>query len=132
MGSLVVDTHVLLWHFLNPSELSPNASRALRQADVAGNILISTISIVEIRYLVEKGKFTSFALDTILETIDDPTTALTLVSVDRDIAAAIHKIPRSVVPDMPDRIIAATAVHLGLPLVTCDEKIQASGIATVW
>jgi predicted nucleic acid-binding protein len=33
---------------------------------------------------------------------------------------------------MPDRIIAATALHLGLPLVTRDLRIQASGIPTIW
>jgi predicted nucleic acid-binding protein len=33
---------------------------------------------------------------------------------------------------MPDRIIAATALHLGLPLVTRDARIVASGINTVW
>jgi len=33
---------------------------------------------------------------------------------------------------MPDRIIAATALHLGLPLVTRDQRIAAAGIKTVW
>jgi predicted nucleic acid-binding protein len=36
------------------------------------------------------------------------------------------------VPDMPDRIIAATAMHLGLPLVMGDRKVQASVIVTIW
>ena len=40
--------------------------------------------------------------------------------------------PRDVVPDMPDRIIAATAVHLGLPLITRDERIRSAGIKTIW
>ncbi|PJB74400.1 MAG: PIN domain nuclease, partial [Armatimonadetes bacterium CG_4_9_14_3_um_filter_58_7] len=35
-------------------------------------------------------------------------------------------------PDMPDRIIAATALHLGLSLVTRDSKIQGCGIPTIW
>jgi predicted nucleic acid-binding protein len=33
---------------------------------------------------------------------------------------------------MPDRIIAATALHLGVPLVSRDRKIQASSIHTIW
>ncbi len=33
---------------------------------------------------------------------------------------------------MPDRIIAATALHLGLPLVTRDHRIRASSVTTIW
>ena len=33
---------------------------------------------------------------------------------------------------MPDRIIAATALHLGLPLITRDQRIQSAGIKTIW
>jgi PIN domain nuclease of toxin-antitoxin system len=33
---------------------------------------------------------------------------------------------------MPDRIIAATANHLNLPLVTRDRKIRSSKVKTVW
>lgn len=36
------------------------------------------------------------------------------------------------VPDMPDRMIAATALQLGFPLVTTDSAIRASGIPTIW
>jgi predicted nucleic acid-binding protein len=45
---------------------------------------------------------------------------------------AMAQIPRDVVPDLPDRMIAATAVHLGLPLVTADHRIRAASLATVW
>ena len=37
----------------------------------------------------------------------------------------MSQIPRDVVPDMPDRIIAATALSNSLPLVTRDLKIRA-------
>jgi PIN domain nuclease of toxin-antitoxin system len=33
---------------------------------------------------------------------------------------------------MPDRIIAATALHLSVPLITRDRKIHASSIETIW
>ncbi|HEY9853569.1 MAG TPA: hypothetical protein V6D28_29135 [Leptolyngbyaceae cyanobacterium] len=42
------------------------------------------------------------------------------------------QIPRDIVPDKPDRIITATAFHLNLPLVSCDAKIQAANIQTIW
>lgn len=34
---------------------------------------------------------------------------------------------------IPDRILAATVLALGVPLVTCDEKIRAfDAIETIW
>ena len=40
-----------------------------------------------------------------------------------DIALALASIPPEAVPDLPDRVIAATALALRLPLVTCDSQI---------
>jgi len=48
------------------------------------------------------------------------------------VAEALGTIPGKLVPDMPDRIIAATALHLGVPLVTCDRRLQSGGIRVIW
>ena len=37
-----------------------------------------------------------------------------------------------VVPEMPDWIIAATALALGLPLVTRDLRIRSTSVPTIW
>ena len=52
--------------------------------------------------------------------------------LDLGVADSIRGIPRDLVPDMPDRIIAATALHLNLPLVTRDQRIRSAGIGTIW
>jgi len=36
------------------------------------------------------------------------------------------------VPDMPDRIVAATAVYYSVPVISRDGKIRASNVQTVW
>ena len=36
------------------------------------------------------------------------------------------------IPERPDRLIAATAVHFGCPLITRDPEIEADGLTTVW
>ena len=67
------------------------------------------------------------------DALDDSTTAFRLIEVSREIADEVENIPRSTIPDMPDQIIAATALHLNLPLVTKDHKIQAvTSIQTIW
>jgi len=49
------------------------------------------------------------------------------------VASSLAKIPRLTVPELPDRIIAATALYLNLPLVTKDYKIRSlSVIQTIW
>jgi predicted nucleic acid-binding protein len=56
-----------------------------------------------------------------------------MIELTRDIAETLSKISRSVVADMPDRIIAATALHLGLPLITSDSGIRKlKNIKTIW
>jgi predicted nucleic acid-binding protein len=44
----------------------------------------------------------------------------------------LDTLPREAVPDMPDRIIAATALHLHVPLISRDRHIQMAGITTIW
>ena len=55
-----------------------------------------------------------------------------VVPVDEDIAFAIQQIPRDAVPDMPDRLIAASSLVLGVPLVTSDGKILSALSTTIW
>lgn len=88
--------------------------------------------MVEVLYLVEKSKLPSVALERLKSILADSDSGFVIVPLDFDVAQAMTEIPRDIVPDMPDRIIAATARHLGLPLVTCDTKIQAADIETVW
>ncbi|HDQ72545.1 MAG TPA: hypothetical protein ENN19_10675 [Chloroflexi bacterium] len=40
-----------------------------------------------------------------------------------DISLKVKEIPRQQVPDLPDRIIAATALYLDVPLITRDRMM---------
>jgi PIN domain nuclease of toxin-antitoxin system len=93
---------------------------------------VSAISVVETIYLIESGRIPLEALQRLEAGLSDPSSGLLIAPVDSEVAEAVHRIPRDVVPDMPDRIIAATALHLGLPLVTRDQRIQSVGIRTIW
>jgi PIN domain nuclease of toxin-antitoxin system len=132
-SAVVADTHTLIWSLFEPSRLSVAAKTALTDAEAAGApIYVSSVSIVELRYLVEKGKFTEADYDAMLKVLRDPATAPTVAPLDTENADTLKQIARTDVPDMPDRIIAATALYLGVPLVTRDSQIQASGIPTIW
>ena len=60
------------------------------------------------------------------------TSGLILTDLTPEVTNAVADVPRSQVPDMPDRIIAATALYLGLPLLSRDSAIQLSEVKTIW
>jgi PIN domain nuclease of toxin-antitoxin system len=136
MLGVVLDTHALVWLLANSPRLSENAAGAIETATTAGKaVVVASISIVEIIYLVEKGRLPPDAYERLGEALRDASSPLVVAALDSGVANAITRIPRDLVPDMPDRVIAATALHLGLSLITRDGKIRAAevpGLTTVW
>lgn len=131
--SAVLDTHTVLWYLENSKELSTIARATIEEAiRDARDIRVSAISIIETVYLVERRRLPQTALERLRSALGDPNSGLLIAPVNAGVADAIPNIPRDVVPDMPDRIIAATALHLDLPLVTRDRRLQAAGLKTIW
>lgn len=99
-----------------------------------GNQLaLSAITMVEIVYLVEKGrvpKETYALISSHLQTA--PVSSFEEIPVDMSVTLALETINRQQVPDMPDRIIAATAKKLAVPLISRDGRIQLSDVETLW
>ena len=129
----VADTHALIWYLYNDPQLSTAAGSFMDAADAAGDqVALASISLVEVLYLGEKGRVHPQALERILVELRTPEARLVEVPLDYVIVEAMRGVDRATVPDMPDRIIAATALHLGLPLISKDRKIQLSGLTTIW
>lgn len=91
------------------------------------------MSLIEMQYLTEKGRIKPTVLPKVLAEIDQPQPIIEVIPVDRAVADHLALIPRVTVPELPDRVIAATALLLNLSLVTADTKIRAlSNITTAW
>lgn len=133
-GDCVGDTHALIWYLYQPKRLSQKASRAFEGVlkDTHGKVFLSTVSLVEITYLVERKRIKKEFVSRLYEILDEPFSQFEVIPITVDIARAVEKVSWRQVPDMPDRIIAATALHLDLPLVTADHRIRASSIKTIW
>ena len=133
MAAVVVDTHAAVWYLLNAKSLSSNAQKAMDEAVQAGDpVYVSSISLVEVVYLVEKGKLPAVVLDRLTHALSEPDSGFVIAPLNLAVALALLQVSRETVPDMPDRIIAATALDLGLRLVTRDSKIAKTGITTIW
>jgi PIN domain nuclease of toxin-antitoxin system len=133
MAVIVADTHTAVWYLLNAPNLSTQARAAMDEATDAGDpIYVSSISLVEIVYLVEKGRLPGVVIDRLTAALSDPGAAFVIAPLTESIALDVQRISRDIVPDMPDRIIAATAHNLNLPLVTRDSDISKAGIRTIW
>ncbi len=133
MPGIVVDTHTIVWYLEDDPRLSVRAAEALDSATAAGDAILSpSVCLVELTYLIEKHRLPAVVRETLVQTLDDPASPCSLVPLDRAVADALRRVPRNEVPDLPDRIIAATAVALAVPLVSHDSKIRASQIQTIW
>ena len=64
--------------------------------------------------------------------LDNPNHVFKEAPFTRDVVKAMQQVSREDIPDMPDRIVAATAVYLGVPVISRDGKIRASNVQTIW
>lgn len=133
MPAVVVDIHSVVWYLTKNPSLSARAEEALDAATAGGHpILVPSICLVELTYLAEKGRLARAARDVLIGAIDHEGDPYELAALDRAVADALEFVPRDEVPDLPDRIIAATAIKFRVPLVSRDRRIRASSVETIW
>lgn len=137
------DTHGLLWHLQEVSAgkklrrrggLSPRARRIFSAADRGlETILIPSIVLVELVYMSERGRIPSILVAQLLADLATGPENYRMVPLDLDIVTHLRDISVVEVPEMPDRIIAATAKATKSGLVTRDESLaRAAGVSVVW
>lgn len=64
--------------------------------------------------------------------VQSPLSVFVELPLDIEVAQALQRVPWDAVPDMPDRIIAATALHWQVPVISRDAHIQAANLQTIW
>jgi PIN domain nuclease of toxin-antitoxin system len=133
MADVVTDTHGLIWYLEDSPRLGPAAREAFDRCD-RGEMLVyvPTICLVELVYLQEKGRIPRDLMAKLNAELLRGASGLVVKDLTLEIASALADVPREAVPDMPDRIIAATALCLGLPLISRDHKIRLSAVDAVW
>jgi PIN domain nuclease of toxin-antitoxin system len=118
---IVLDTAAWIWRASDPGRLSSNARRAI---DAAERVLVSAISVWEVAMLVAKRRI---ALDRPVEQWVDVALALPgiqLAPLEPAVAVRSTRLSGVFHPDPADRIIVATALEHGAPVITPDDRIR--------
>ncbi len=133
MITAIADTHAVIWYLYDDPRISEKAKRFIEVTKGDGNqIGISTITLVEMVYLIEKGRIKEEAYTKLNKELKDNQSVLLEISLTNRIVVELAKIDRKSIPDMPDRIIAATALYKKVPLLSRNGKIELSPIETIW
>lgn len=127
VGAVLLDTHVLVWLVAGDTRLSLPARQRIEEAAQRNEVWISAITPWEIGMLVAKNRLalTQDAQEWMELVLALP--GLRLAPLEPAIAVASSRLPGDPHGDPADRIIVATARHLGATLVTADDKLLAYG-----
>lgn len=127
MNEMLVDTHVLIWMMEDSGKLSPSALQAIRAAATEHRLAVSAITPWEIGLLAAKGRIRLYmdARSWVDRALAMP--GVRLVPLSAKIAIDSSFLPWESHPDPADRILIATARHLGATLITADERILLYG-----
>lgn len=129
----IADTHAALWYLLKNPSLSAAARIFMENTAQNGHYIgLSPISLAEIVYLVEKGRLPLSAYDELKNALADPDYVIKEAPFTVGVVDAMREVNRADIPDMPDRIVAATAVFLDVPIISRDARIRSSTINTIW
>ena len=125
----LLDTHTLVWATLSPKKLSPAASAAI--ADENNEVLVSAASAWEIATKVRLGEMPeAISLEArFLQALDEAGYALLSIDAESALRAARFSAAHR---DPFDRILAAQALALDIPVVSLDAKLDQFGVRRIW
>lgn len=126
---ITLDTHAFIWYLdksLN-NKLSPKALKTIKEAEDSYTVYLPIIVLMEVLYLIEKGRV-NLSFHKLLLNLEE--------SVNYEIVpfdTRLLKIAETIKGlEVHDRLILATAILTGSPLITNDKEIHAKGVKVIW
>ncbi len=127
---MVLDTHVIHWWAAEPNRLSPAATQAVRDADT---LAVAAITWYELAWLVRHERI--LVTIPVRSWLAGLAAHVRTVGITPAIAATAVSLPATFPGDPADRLIYATAIESGWPLVTKDIRMRArpsTRAAVIW
>ena len=130
----ICDTHILLFWAHEPERLSSPARHALELGLTKGELAIADITLWELALLYERGRLVLPADVSASHYMKQLLAALRLQVLPISLEIALlSRSDRFQHGDPADRLIGATALQLGAPLITADAKLRAvPGLDVLW
>jgi PIN domain nuclease of toxin-antitoxin system len=130
--TLLLDTHSVLWFYLDDPQLSAAAKAAIM--DSVNEKWVSPASYWEVAIKIGVGKYT------IAQPFEEfwhgaiDRNAFRVLAISTRHAAAVSTLPYppNKHRDPFDRMIVAQAIVEGMSLVSCDQLLDAYGVARIW
>jgi len=119
LTTVLLDSHVLHWWSSEPERLSIAAAEAVTGAD---ELAVSSITWFELAWLARHERI--ILTVPIQSWLDEIAAQVRTVGISPAVATAAVLLPGSFPGDPADRIIYATAVEHGWPLITKDERLR--------
>lgn len=134
MKAFVSDTHTIVWYLSRSKRLSAKVRTIFERANGGySQIVIPSIVLVETILLVQRARLDQDVVTRLLALSEDPLDSIYIYPLHKGVIGALNQFGPAAIPELADRIIAATALYLNLPLLTVDEAIHASNLVrTIW
>jgi PIN domain nuclease of toxin-antitoxin system len=128
----LLDTNAWLRVIARPEELSTAARELVSQRGILP-FALSAISIWEVTLKARKGKLELLpSTDRWLQSALNRA-VIQVIPIDAVIARQANELPGTFHEDPADRLIAATALHLNLAIVTSDVNIRSyNAVRSIW
>jgi PIN domain nuclease of toxin-antitoxin system len=129
---ILLDTHVIVWLAFDETRISKPAGSAIRKArENAEGLAISDISLFELARLFNRERLRlAISVESALAEVERRFAVLPITG---QISLRTHSLPEAYPMDPVDRIIGATALVEGIPLITADREIRNSrALRTIW